>query len=441
MVTDHRFAMPSKASPLRSAAYGVVLALAGLVAPATAGSADVLTFQDALRIAAERSSKLVARDAAAQAARDMAVAAGQLPDPTLKLGLNNLPVNGPDAWSVTSDFMTMRSIGLSQEFTREAKRKARSDRFEREADVAAAGRTLALAALQRDTALAWLDRHYQERLRETLIGQRDEATLQVEAADVAYRSARGSQADVFAARTSVALIEDRIAQVDRQIAIAIGQLARWVGPMAQLPLAAPPPMTTVRLTPADLAAQLAHHPQIDIMAKQEDVARAEAQVAQANRQADWNVELMYSQRGPAYSNMVSLNVSVPLQWDRPSRQDRELAAKLALADELRAEREEATRAHVAEASAMLVEWQSDRARLGRYEDSLIPLATERTRAAIAAYRGGGGTLTAVLEARRGEIDIRAEQIRLELETARLWAQVNFLFPASDAAMHPGGAPR
>ena len=150
---------------------------------------------------------------------------------------------------------------------------------------------------------------------------------------------------------------------------------------------------------------------------------------------------MYSQRGPAYSNMVSLNVSVPLQWDRPSRQDRELAAKLALADELRAEREEATRAHVAEASAMLVEWQSDRARLGRYEDALIPLATERTRAAIAAYRGGGGTLAGVLDARRGEIDIRAEKIRLELEIARLWAQVNFLFPASDAAMHPGGASR
>ena len=173
------------------------------------------------------------------------------------------------------------------------------------------------------------------------------------------------------------------------------------------------------------------------MAKQEDVARAEAQVAQANREADWNVELMYSQRGPAYSNMVSLNVSVPLQWDRPSRQDRELAAKLALADELRAEREDATRAHVAEASAMLVEWQSDRERLVRYENSLIPLATERTRAAIAAYRGGSGTLAAVLEARRGEIDIRAEQIRLELEAARLWAQLEF--PASGRSA-PGRHP-
>jgi hypothetical protein len=41
----------------------------------------------------------VAQDATASAARDMAVAAGQRPDPVLKLGINNLPVNGPDRFS------------------------------------------------------------------------------------------------------------------------------------------------------------------------------------------------------------------------------------------------------------------------------------------------------------------------------------------------------
>ena len=29
------------------------------------------------------------------------LAAGQLPDPVATLGVNNLPVNGPDAWSLT----------------------------------------------------------------------------------------------------------------------------------------------------------------------------------------------------------------------------------------------------------------------------------------------------------------------------------------------------
>ena len=44
---------------------------------------------------------------------------------------------------------------------------------------------------------------------------------------------------------------------------------------------------------------------------------------------------MFSQRGSAYSNMVSLNVSIPLQWDQKNRQDREVSARLALAEQLR----------------------------------------------------------------------------------------------------------
>ena len=64
-------------------------------------------------------------------------------------------------------------------------------------------------------------------------------------------------------------------------------------------------------------------------------------------------------------------------------------------------------------------------------------STERTRASIAAYRGNAGTLTAVLEARRAEIDTRVERLRLEMGAARLWAQLNYLVPAG----HDTAAPR
>jgi len=392
-----------------------------------------LTLDEALRLAQERSRQLPAQNASAQAARQMAIAAGQRPDPILKAGINNLPVNGPDRFSLTNDFMTMRSVGVSQEFTRDGKLKARAARFEREAEVAEAGRELALANLQRDTAMAWLDRYYQERMREVLITQRDEAKLQIEAADAAYRGGRGSQADVFAARSAVAQIEDRIAQTERQVTTANTLLARWVGPAATETLAAPPTLDAVRLRPEELETQFAHHPQIAMMFKQEAVAQAEADVAQSAKQTDVSVELMYSQRGPAYSNMVSVNVSIPLQWDQKNRQDREVAAKLATVEQMRAQREEETRMRVAEALAMLQEWRSDRERLTRYDASLLPLATERTRAAIAGYRGGASPLTAVLDARRGEIDTRMERIRLEMDAARLWAQLNYLVPIGHGA--------
>ncbi|WP_232834359.1 TolC family protein [Rhodoferax ferrireducens] len=409
--------------------------------PAVKPDAAPLTLLAALQMAVVQSRLIEAGSLQASAAREMVVAAGQLPDPVLKLGLNNLPINGEDRFSLTRDFMTMRSVGVMQEFTREGKRKARGMRFEKEAETAEANRALTLINVQRSTAVAWLDRYYQERMVDLLLRQRDETRLQIEAADAAYRGGRGSQSDVFAARSVLAQMEDRIAQAQAQVATAKAQLARWVGEVAAQRLADLPATDVLRLNESNLDAQLLHHPQVAVMAKQEEMARADVELAQASKQADWSVELMFSQRGPAYSNMVSLNVSVPLLWDQKNRQDRELAAKLATVAQLRAEREDAVRAHTAELRIMVQEWQSNRARLRRYDESILPLTTERTRAAIAAYRGGvatGGTLSAVLEARRTEVDMRMERLRLEMETARLWAQLNYLTPnASDAAAsHP-----
>ena len=388
-----------------------------------------LTFDQALRLAQDRSRQLVAQDYAAASAREMAVAAAQLPDPTLTAGINNLPVTGADRFSLTRDFMTMRSIGVMQQLTRSDKREARAARFAREAEATQIGRTFALANLQRDTALAWLDRYYQERIRDALTAQRDEARLQVDAADAAYRGGRGSHPDVFSARMVVAQIEDRIVQADRQVAIANNRLARWVGDAANQPLGAAPNTDVFSVDWAKLEDHVLHHPQLELLLRQEQVARAEVEIAQANKRSDWSAELMYSQRGPAYSNMISVNFSIPWQFDRGNRQDRELAAKLAVIDQLQAQREEATREHVSDVRSWLLQWHSNRDRLLRYDSSIVPLSAERTRAALAAYRGGSGSLSAVLEARRMEIDTVLEHIRLETEIAAVWAQLEYLIPA------------
>ena len=429
----HRLSTRRRPLPIatRRTCTGIAIGLALIATHAAAA----LTLDDALRLAQDRSRQLPAQAAAAAASREMAVAAGQRPDPTLKAGINNLPVDGPDRLSLTRDFMTMRSIGVMQEVTRRGKLEARSARFEREAEVADAARRLALANLRRDTATAWLDRHFQERIREVLLRQRDEAQLQVEAADAAYRSARRPQTDVFSARSSLATIEDRIAQVERQILTATTQLARWIGPPATDPLAGLPSMSTVEFHPDDVDTRLIHHPDIAVLVKQEQMAQAEVELARANTKSDISVEVMFSQRGPGYSNMASVNVSIPFQLDQRNRQDREIAARLAVVEQRRGEREETTRMHAAELLATWQEWLSNRDRLTRYDRTLVPLAEERTRASVASYRGGSAPLSAVLEARRLEIDTRLEQLRLEMDTARLWARLNYLVPAvhEDAA--------
>ena len=185
-----------------------------------------------------------------------------------------------------------------------------------------------------------------------------------------------------------------------------------------------------QLDSGTLEAHLEHHPQIQLMMRLEALAQAEVQVAQTARSSDWSVELMFSQRGPAYSNMLSVNLSIPLQWDQKNRQDREVAARLALLEQLRAEREEASRDHLAQARAWLQQWRGNQRRMEHYDATLIPLAAQRTQASIAAYRGGAGALLGALQARQAEIDVQLDRLKLEMETASLWAQLEYLL-ASD----------
>jgi outer membrane protein TolC len=414
--------------------YPCALLLAGaLCANLVAGAEAPLTLAEAQRRAVERSYQIPAQDAAVSASREMAVAAGQLPDPVLKLGLDNVPADGADQFSLTRDFMTQRRVGISQEIVRSDKRHLRADRYEREAQKALAEKIAITAATQRDTALAWLDLYYAQAMSAVLVDQAKEVRLEIIAAESAYRAGRGSQADLFAAQGVLAGLEERTSEFNRRITTARIRLARWVGDRAQAPLGDRPAMDAVRLNADALELQLGHHPDIAVLSRQIEVANADVRIAQANKKADWSVELSYAVRGPAYSNMVSIGLSVPLQWDQRTRQDRELGARLAVVEQVRAQRDDLLRAHVAEVDAMLREWDNGRERQTRYQREIIPLARERTRAALTAFKGGKAGLTDLLLARRSEIDLSLQALQLEQDTARLWAQLNFLIPVDEPA--------
>lgn len=384
-----------------------------------------LSLAEAQALAVLRSHQLPAQDFAILASQEMAIAAAQLPDPVLTLGIDNLPLNGADRLSLSRDFMTMRRLGVMQELTRNDKLQARAERYQRVADKSVAEKNLLKASLQRDVALAWLDRYYAEQIALLASEQLAQAQLEIAAAESAYRAGRGTQADLLAARAGYALLADRDSEAQRRVRNARLMLSRWTGVAGDRAIAGLPDLAEVKLNPALLDSQLAHHPQMAVYRQQEQIAEAEAKLAQANRQADWSVEVAYQQRGPAYANMLSVGLSLPFQWDQKNRQDRELSAKLAMLEQARAERAEMLRDHIALTGAMLNEWDSNRARLARYQSELLPLAEQRTQSMLAAYRGAKASLAELLAVRRNQLELRSQFIQLQADTARLWAQLNF----------------
>ena len=402
--------------------------LAIATTPAAAATPEPLSLGAAVRSALAHSRGLQASDAAAAGARDMAVAAAQRPDPVLRLSLDNLPVNGPDRFSTTRDFMTMRSVALMQTLPNADKRRARGERFEREADAALSERTQRLAELQQAVAQAWLERRLQEQRVRVLQAQIDEARVLVNTTEAATRGGRGATTDWIAAREALAQLEQALIGAQANVANARLTLARWTGGPPQQPLAELPAISNTTLDAQTLTGRVDELPDLAALQAREAVARAEAELARQEQRPDWTAELMFSQRGSQYSNMVSIAVSVPLQWDAPRRQQRELTARLARVDALQAEREEQARERRLQIHRWQQDWRAGLDRLAFLQRERQPLAEQRTEAALAAYRGGREGLGAVLQARRQVLELQLERINLERETAGLWAQLEYLIP-------------
>ncbi|TDF62531.1 TolC family protein [Cupriavidus sp. L7L] len=417
------------------------ITLLAAIHPAWAESVSALSLQEAVALASLRSTDAETSRSAVQSAIEMAVAGKQLPDPILKVGVNNVPANGPDRFSLGTDSMTMRSISLMQEFTRSAKRQARAERFEAEASSAEAQRAVALATVQRGTAIAWLDRWYAERAYGVLTEQAQSIKLMVDAAQAAYRGNRGSRADILAAELELQQLRDREDEARAAVASSRAVLRRWIGEAAEQPLTERPALDAPTWLASLDAAGAAQLPDVAAAEAQVGVAEAESRVARENKVPDVSVELMYSQRGPAYSNMVSLNVSLPVPWDQKNRQDRELASKLAQANAARAQAESVRRGLIGQLRGKQAELQLSQSRLERSRNTTLPLAKAQTEAALTAYRASAGSLTAVADASRKALNISLERLKLEAATARLWAELTFLMPLPTAAqpMSPQGA--
>ena len=87
--------------------------------------ASALTLEQALNLAEQDAPSLDAQAANLQAARSAAIPAGELPDPKLRLGLQNVPIEGDSRWQMGQEAMTMQMVGVMQDVPNRAKRRAR----------------------------------------------------------------------------------------------------------------------------------------------------------------------------------------------------------------------------------------------------------------------------------------------------------------------------
>jgi len=402
---------------------------AALLFAAAPLAAQPLSLDEALRAGVAQSPRLAAQRSALGAAAQQVGRAAELPDPRLRVGLENLPLTGPGKFRYDSDFMTMRSIGLVQEFPNADKRAARGARSERIRDTEHAILAAQHAALRRDIALAWFDLHYAIRARGILGALAGQFDAQAEAVAAGVASGRQGSAESFMLRGAAGLARDRETEQDRAVARARIALAVWLGAEAERPLASPPDTARPPQPLSALLARLPEHPRLQVFDRREQLAHSEADLARSTKSSDWSLQIGYAQREPAFSNMLSVMVMLDLPWQAERRQDKDIAARLAEIERVRAQREDARRVAESEIRGWTADFDAAARRIERFQSSLLPLARERIEAALAAYRGGRAELGAVLEARRAATETELALNAAEMQRARAWGNLSTIYAA------------
>lgn len=395
---------------------------------AGAGAAP-LGFDDALTRALQETPALSASASRIAAARQGAIPADALPDPQLTLGLANVPIDGDDRYSLDSDPMTMRTIGVMQAFPNAAKRGARAGAARGRVGLAEAEMQVVRQTVLQQTAQAWIRRHAAEAQLQRIAALYEENRLFDAAVRARLAGGGGMASDAVLPREEAALIAEREDLLNARRTQAIATLRRWIGDAADWPLEGAPPQWSI--DHASLAHRLEQHPELALYSHEARVLDAEIGVAQAATRPDWSLGVVYQQRGSQFGDMASIELGFDLPVFTSTRQNPLIAERVAKRAALDADYQAQLRAHSAELDTDLAEYRRlDRA-LDRQQKVLLPLAQEKVSLTLAAWRGGQGSLAELIGVRRARIDAELKAIELAGARDEMAARLHFTYAQPD----------
>lgn len=395
-----------------------------LLSPAHAELDTPLTIAETEDLALANEPGQLAMQARAAALGERAVVAGALPDPVLRMGLNNFPIQ---SGGFTTEGMTSAGVGIRQDFPAGSTRSISTRQFELLASevnqgAEARGRNVLTAARS-----AWLDAYFWRQAHDLVRESRpffdDLATI----TRSLYAVGRKSQQDVLRAELELSRIDDRLIEIERQQARAQAALSEWIGSDARRPVAAklpswvdPPPLSR-------LVRNLSLHP--TTMAADAQIAAREAGVELADQRSkpQWALDMAYSYRdgslenGDPRSDFISVGVTVGLPFFRGKSVDSTLSAALQERSAAESSKTRLLRELQSRLEAEYSHWQDLSRRLALYEERILGQASEHAQAAMLAYQSDSGDFADVMRGYIDDLNTRIEYIRLQVERAQSYA--------------------
>lgn len=398
--------------------------LGGVAAPVWAQQGIPLTIAEAEDRALDQEPGQSAWEARADALEEQAVAAGQLPDPKLRVGLANYPL---ESGGFATEGMTQGQIGIRQSFPPGRTRSIRTRQFqslagEMERHAESRGRDV-LTAVRND----WLETYYWQRAEAIVRELRPLFSDLVTVTKSLYAVGRKDQQDVLRAKLELSRLDDRLIDIGKRQAGARAGLSQWVGSEASRPLAEKLPRWASVPALESLRESLNAHPALQAANARIEARAAGIELEMQRYKPGWAVDFGYGYRdgrlptGEPRSDFISLSVTIDLPLFRRNRQDRYVGAAVKERRAAIDSKEELLRRLSSELEGEYARWRDLNRRIALYEQEILTQSEEQAKAALAAYQSEAGDFAEVMRAYIDQLNTRLELTRLRTERAQSYA--------------------
>lgn len=394
----------------------------------SAVQAQSWTLAQTLTEAQRYSAELSASSNEAQALDMMADSATQLPDPKLKFGIENVPVQGSNDQRFTREGMTMQRIGIMQSYVSAEKRERKSQTLQAQARGVEAKSEAIRAALQRDTAQAWLDLALSKQALATAKNLVSETERQQGVQKASVGAGSASPDSVLSLQMTLSAMRDKVTLASRDVQLAQSRLFQLTG---QAITDVQGPLPRYQRLPADektLVEAIVRHPEVEAAQRESETAKARSAQSAIAAIPDVDVEVFYAHRAEGYDDMAGVMFTVDLPLFQSRRQDKDYAAEVSRSMQAVDQLTLIQREHVAQVQSLVAQYQAAQTLWQRQRDDLLPLQHQRLAVLAAQYRSGQSELPALLEARRSVLDTELAANQAEREMARTWAAIQWLIP-------------
>lgn len=409
---------------------GCLLLMPVLLLPVAGIATEPLSLREAERLALSKDVTAPRFEALAAARNDQAVADGQLPDPRLKLGAMNLPI---DSFDRTQEPMTQMQVGVQQAFPPGKTLKLSSERTHSLAEADLARARAKQAEVLRDVRERYLELYYQVEAGRVIDASRELFSQLVDVTRYHYAAGRNNQQDVLRASVELSLLDDRLTRVNTEADRVRAELARLIGqqvasrtPVSQFP------QLPVLPTREALRADVNVHP---LLQAENSVVQAEqlgVDIARQRYKPGWMLDVTYGNRGgenPDGSDrddFLSAMVTMDLPLFTGKRQDRILSTRQHEVEAVHLKRED----QYLQLQRMLDSDYAEWLRLGQrsdfYRQQIEPQAQDNARASVAAYQSGVTEFAGVMRARITELDVRLQSLRVRIDRSKAQARLLYL---------------